>query len=175
MPDPDTDTPDSSAIASPGANAGPPPGGGGVGLPPGLSGQNPPPPGAGPGPAGEGAPTPTPTAQAAPANIQPGLQAAFRGLMGHALFYMDLAIRLGPDSEERTTVIKHATALAKHFKSQNPQGVGGPGALPPGLGGVPRPPGAAGPMGPPAGGPMAPGTPNLPRGPVPAPGGALAG
>lgn len=172
MPEIDTDS-DSSAIASPGANAGPPPGGPGVGLPPGLSGQSTPPPG--PVRAGEGAPTPAPTAQAAPSNIQPGLQAAFRGLMGHALFYMDLAIRLGPDSEERTTVIKHATALAKHFKSQNPQGVGGPGALPPGLGGVPRPPGAAGPMGPGAGGPMAPGTPNLPRGPVPAPQGALAG
>ena len=162
MADPDP----SSTIASPAA---PPPGGGQAGL----SGQSSPSLGGIP-PAGDGAPTPTPTAQAPGGNMQPGLLAVFRHLMGVSVKFMDMAIRLGPDGEDRDDAINHFKALSKKFKSQDPmagQGQGGgPGqgiGLPQGLGG-----GAGGlPPG------VQPGTPNLPRGPMqmPTAPGGLAG
>ena len=146
MPDQDTDTP---TTASPGGDD----------SPPGLSGQSTP----SPAPAGQGAPPPTPTAQPPQGNMQPGLLAYGRHLMGVAVQNMDMAIRVLPSGEDRELVMKHFAALSKRFKSQSPlqqgggQGAGGPGPI-----GVPRPPGAGNPT-------AQPGTPNLPRGPIPMP------
>lgn len=136
--------------------------------------------------AGEGATPPTASAGAQQPMPQAGALAQFNGLVGIALFFMDLAVRFGPGSTERDMVNKHLLALGKHFKKQAPPGTqptptslplapggdgGGGGGMPPGMmgggGGMP-PPGM--PMPPGAGGPTAqPGTPNLPRGPAPGP------
>jgi hypothetical protein len=96
--------------------------------------------------------------------MQPGLIAAFRHMMGIAVKFMDMAIRIGPDGEDRDDAISHFKALSKKFKSQDPMQGGGQGG-PPGMPGMP--PGLGGGGGAPPG--AQPGTPNLPRGPMPMP------
>lgn len=161
---PDDGAPDPSTIGSPPAPGLP---GGAAGS----SGQDASSPGDLP-PPGEGATPPVASAGAQQPVPQAGALAQMRGLAGIGLHFLDMAVRLGPGSDERDFIMHHVNALAKRFKKQSPPGQDlSPAQLPlvPGQGG--------GPPGPPmmGGGPGStaqPATPNLPRGPMPSPTGA---
>lgn len=123
-------------------------------------------------PAGEGATPPTATAGAQQPGPQQGALAQFMGLMGFALHFMDMAVRLGPTSEERDFAMHHLNALSKRFRKMSPPGNPSPAQLP-----LAPPQGGALPAGPASNPTGQPATPNLPRGPMPSPvaGGNLPG
>jgi hypothetical protein len=90
-------------------------------------------------------------------------------MMGVSLMFMDQAVRTLPaGTEDHELAMKMYQMGLKHFKKQEPLQAGPPQMQRPTLPGMP---GMGGPPGAPGGGP--PGLPQPPRGPIPAPMGAM--